>query len=614
MMDISPRIKRYKLLICIFLAIATLAAFWQVQHNDFISYDDEVYVTENPYVKNGLTWKNIGWALTATVATNWHPITWLSHMLDYELYGLNPSGHHLTSLLIHIANTILLFLVFSRMTGALWKSSFVAALFALHPLHVESVAWVAERKDVLCTFFWIMSLWAYGQYVRRRGVINYFWLILFYTLGLMTKPMLVTLPFVLLLFDYWPMARFASPGLRRQMPGDRNLMALIWEKIPLFILSAISSAITIFAQQAGGAVASLDSIPFKIRAVNAFISYLRYLGKMIWPRKLAVFYPYQDWPIEYAFMAGLLMVGTTVVIIRAARSHPYLLTGWFWYLGTLFPVIGLVHAGSQSIADRYTYIPLIGIFIMVTWGISNVSKLLRHRNIVLVLLSTVVLVACMICSWFQVRYWQNTATLFNHALNVTRNNGVAYLNLGYDLHKQGRLNDAMNYYSKSLEVDPYAQNAHNNIGFILAEQGKVTQAIDHYHAELRLFPKNANAHNNLANALFRQGQMVDAALHYREALRINPDHKNAHYNFGNLLLSQGDLEDAMTHTAEAIRIDPDFSAAYNQIGVILYRQKKIKKAKVFFLKAIQIHPAYTRARKNLKALEVPVQNLGNIKP
>ena len=606
----SYKIRERQLVICILLVMAVLAVYGQVKKHDFINYDDELYVTENHRVKNGLTFKNVIWAFSAGYATNWHPITWLSHMLDYELYGSNPMGHHWTNLQIHAANTILLFLVFNWMTGALWQSSVVAALFALHPLHVESVAWVAERKDVLSAFFWILSMWAYVRYVRRPVASRYLLLIFFYILGLMAKPMLVTLPFVLLLLDFWPLSRFKSTDSQQQTDGRQKLAALIWEKIPLFVFSAISSGITFFVQQKGGAVVSLNAIGFKLRIINALVSYMRYLGKMIWPWKLAVFYPYRQWPIEYGIVSGLLILGVSVMIVRAARSYPYLFTGWFWYLGTLFPVIGLIHAGSQSMADRYTYIPLIGMFILVVWGISDVSKRLRHRNVILVLSSGMVLVTYMICTWFQVRHWQNTLTLFSHTLNVTHNNPVAYFSMGYGLDKQGKFDQAMVYYNKVLEIDSGYKNANNNTGLILARQGKNEAAIDYYHKELGLFPESADVHNNLANALLDQGKLDDAALHYKIALRLNPEHVNAHYNIGNLLLRQGNYKDAMAYLSAAIKIKPDFAGAYNQIGVILFRQQKIEKAIVFFSKAIQINPDYIRAHKNLEVLKQRSENYG----
>ena len=594
------KIGRRELIICLCLVSACLLVYWQVQHNDFINYDDELYVTQNPHVTQGLTGENMVWAFSSGYATNWHPLTWLSHMLDCELYGLNPRGHHWTNLQIHVANTLLLFLIFNWMTGALWPSSFVAAMFALHPLHVESVAWIAERKDVLSTFFWMLSIWAYVRYVRRPAVKGYLVLILFYTLGLMSKPMVVTLPFVLLLLDFWPLARLDFTNFRRQGSGRKKVASLFYEKLPLFAFSAISSGITFFVQQHGGAVASLESLPFKIRIVNVWISYLRYLIKMIWPRNLAVFYPFPQWPVEYAVVSALVIVGVSLLVVRAASRHPYLLTGWFWYLVTLFPVIGLIHVGSQSMADRYSYIPLTGIFILTAWGIADLSKQMRHRRMVLATSAGAVLIAYMICTWFQVGYWQNSITLFTHALDVTQHNSVAYFSLGQALDKQGQFEKAIENYRKSLEITPHYKNAHNNIGFILARRGNLQAAIDQYSAELMYFPDNADAHNNMANALFDQGRIDEAASQYLQALQIDPEHANAHYNFGHLLLRQGKYKDAMIHSAQAIRINPGFAAAYNQIGIILFRQQKIERAAVFFEKALQINPAYAVARKNLK--------------
>jgi len=372
MIDNNFKIRRQKLIICLFLVAVTLMVYLQSTNHDFVSYDDVSYVTENPNIKAGITLEGILWAFTSGHAANWHPLTWISHMLDCELYGLNPTGHHWTNIQIHVANTILLFLVLSWMTGALWQSSLVAALFAVHPLHVESVVWVAERKDVLCTLFWILSMWAYAGYVRYSTKIHYVSSIILFTFGLMAKPMIVTLPFVFLLLDYWPLKRFQSGQSGHGKILQQRLVALglVWEKIPFFILSAASSVATYIVQQSGGAVKHLDAIPFHARIGNAMVSYASYIGKMIWPINLAVFYPFPETiPLWQAAGAGVLLASVTVLVFRAACSKPYLAVGWLWYIGTLVPVIGLVQVGSQSMADRYTYIPLIGLFIIVVWGL-----------------------------------------------------------------------------------------------------------------------------------------------------------------------------------------------------------------------------------------------------
>ena len=413
---------RYDFLVCLFLVIATLAVYWQVRNYSFVNYDDHMYVTQNHNVQAGLTLESITWSFTTIQASNWHPLTWISHMLDCQLYGMNPGRHHLTNVLLHILNSLLLFLVFMRMTGKLWQSGFVAALFALHPLHVESVAWISERKDVLSTFFWMLSLWGYLRYVERPGACRYLLLFFLFILGLMTKPMLVTLPFVLLLLDYWPLNRFqfGSSGdcnYSIQRPFD---FGLVWEKTPLFLLAAVSSVMTYIVQKSGGAVNSLATIPFHDRIANAIVSYVSYIGKMIWPDNLAVFYPYPKsillWKVAGA---GLLLVVVSVVIFRMVRTKPYFAVGWLWYIGTLVPVIGLVQVGSQGMADRYTYVPLIGIFVIIAWGVPDFMPKWRYKKIGFTVTIAAILAIIMITTRLQIRYWSDSLTLFKHAFEVT---------------------------------------------------------------------------------------------------------------------------------------------------------------------------------------------------
>ena len=413
-----------------------------MRHFSFVNYDDPQYVTANYDVQAGLTFESIRWSFTATHANNWHPLTWLSHMLDCQIYGMNPGHHHMTNVLFHILNTLLLFFIFKRISESIWKSAFVAALFALHPLHVESIAWVAERKDVLSTFFWMLTLWSYAGYVERPRLDKYLLLILFYILGLMAKPMLVTLPFVLLLLDYWPLKRFHLKSSDNENPEVQRTFyfGLILEKIPLFLLSAASGIVTYLVQKSSGAVSSLDAIPFHDRIANALVSYVVYIGKMIWPHNLAVLYPYPRsialWKIVGA---GLLITLITVLVLRLLRSKPYLAVGWLWYLGTLVPVIGIVQVGSQAMADRYTYVPLIGIFIMITWGISDWVSKRHYRRFGLFMVTAVILSLLMITSRLQVKYWSNSVMLFDHAIDVTGENSTAQLNLGEALAEQGNI-------------------------------------------------------------------------------------------------------------------------------------------------------------------------------
>ena len=484
-MDKSPHIKS-SILVCLVLVVATGLAYWQVLHHDFVNFDDHYYVTENDRVQAGLTPEGFIWAFTTTDASNWHPLTWLSHMLDCELYGLNPGGHHLTNLLFHLASTLLLFIVFTRMTAALWRSALVAILFALHPLHVESVAWVAERKDVLSTLFWILTMWAYLHYVRHGGFKRYLLVLVAFTLGLMAKPMLVTLPFVLLLLDYWPLGRYqfgqsgaashtamsASIVPRRSRSGA---LALVLEKTPLLALAAISSVVTYLVQQSGQAMQYMETLPLTVRIANALVSYVAYIGKTIWPANLAVFYPHPGYtlPMWQAAGAGLLLVFISIVTIRSMSRYPYLAVGWLWYLGTLVPVIGLVQVGEQAMADRYTYVPLIGLFIIAAWGLWDLEKKWHRQKIVFAL---ILLLPLTVCTWRQLHYWRDSISLWEHALAVTKKNALAHNNLGGAFEEEGNAEKAIANFYEALRHDPEYLIARNNLGLALFREGKITEA------------------------------------------------------------------------------------------------------------------------------------------
>jgi len=506
---------KYKSLrICLALALVTFAVFWQVQRNEFVDYDDDKYVVKNPYVQGGLNLKSIEWAFTATRASNWHPLTWLSHTLDCKLFGLNPKWHHLVNLLFHIVNTLLLFLVFKDMTGALWQSAYVAALFALHPLHVESVAWVAERKDVLSTMFWLLMMAAYLRYVRQHNLIWNTVTLLLFALGLMAKPMLVTLPFVLLLLDYWPLER-----LNRQA---------IFEKIPFWGLSAISSIITFFAQQKGGAITGADMLALRIRFANAIVSYTRYVGKMIWPTKLAVLYPYQIDRLLFlkAVAAGLALLAVTMLIIRLSARHRYLAVGWFWYLGTLVPVIGLVQVGSQTFADRYTYIPLTGLFIIVAWASPELLAGWRHKKALLIAAAAIILPALSICTHIQLRCWRNSTSLFEHTLKTVSDDGTINYNLGNVLQSQGKFEEATTHYRQAVKIKPNYIKALNNLGNILAERGKFDEAVDYFNQGLHFEPNDVWLRYNLAVTLLSEGKPGEAANEFNYALQLAVAEKN----------------------------------------------------------------------------------------
>ena len=607
--DISDR--QLKLMISLFLIFAIIITYGQVRNFDFVDFDDGLYITENIHVQKGLTIEGLIWAFTSFHSANWHPMTWFSHMLDCELYGLNPMGHHWTNIQLHMANTLLLFLILQMMTGAIWRSAFVAGLFALHPLHVESVAWVAERKDVLSTFFWLLTMLAYLRYVKKPVLIRYFMVLIFFVLGLMSKPMLVTLPFVLLLLDLWPLRRFRFENNRLSQSSGKTCFdfkgasRLIVEKIPFFILVVISCSLTFFAQKGGGALVPLASLSLKPRIANALISYVSYVFKAIWPGNLAVYYPYpaDTFPVWQICGAALLIVSVFCGAICLLRQYRYVAVGLFWYFGTLIPVIGLVQVSDQAMADRYTYIPLTGLFITVAWGVSDLLVKWRYQKIFLGVSAVIILSALTVCTFFQASHWRNTITLFENAVKVTENNYKALNNLGAALIDKGKPDEALLYFAEALRINPQKTDARNNLANVLSAQGKLDEAVSHYKEAIRINPEHADAHYNLANVLSAQRKLDEAVLHYKEAIEINPEYAKAYYHLGNILINQKKVKEAMFHFAEAIRINPDYAEAYNKIGLILAWQGKYKKAKVFFLKAIQVRPNYMEARKNIAILE-----------
>jgi tetratricopeptide (TPR) repeat protein len=631
--------RRKDILVCLFLLIATLIVYSQAKNYEFVDYDDDLYLTENVRVKKGLSVDNILWAFKTTTVSNWHPITWLSHMLDIELYGLNPGAHHQTNVIFHLFNALLLFLILRKMTGGLWQSGFVAALFALHPLHVESVAWVSERKDVLSTFFWLLTMFSYARYAAHPGVGRYLPVVGFFILGLMAKPMLVTLPFVLLLLDYWPLRRIqsnpAGGGIgftKKQLPG----LFLIWEKIPLFLLALASSVVTYMVQKKGGAVGSMEIYPFTARVANALVSYVKYLGKMIWPAKMAAFYPHPSvLPIWQVVGAGVLLGLITFVAIRSFRQRPWFIVGWLWFLGTLVPVIGLVQVGLQAMADRYTYIPLIGVFIIVAWGVPGLLPKWRHKERLLGLTATAVLIALSITSWTQIQYWKNSHALFKHALDVTENNYLAHnafgnalkeegkgneairhylsalemkpdyaaphYSIGHTLATQGKYDDAINHFQKALQIKPDYAAVHDNLGYVLTQQGKVAEAIFHYLEAVRLKPDDAAVHNRLGLAMEKVGQFDNAISHFYTAVKINPFFAEAHFNLGHALMSRGRLNEAIKHYSAAILLKPDFANAQFELATVLLKKGNFSEASKHYLEVLRVNPDHAGAHNDLGA-------------
>jgi len=623
---------KYKcvLIINLFLILVTLTAFWQVGNHGFVDYDDNQYITENSPIQSGLTARGIHWAFTTGHAANWHPLTWISHMLDIQLFGLKPQRHHLTNLLFHIANVLLLFFALRRMTKALWQSAFVAALFALHPLHVESVAWVAERKDVLSTFFFMLTLIAYHYYTTRRDLKSYLAVIICFALGLMAKPMLVTLPFLLLLLDYWPIARFResqsvqptpkeenSPVSMRkkkgkagkrtpkiivemETPGSNTLQwasirPLILEKIPLFGFTILSCTATYIVQKTGTAVGSLEFYTPVMRISNAFVSYLIYITKMVWPDDLAVFYPYPGLPpLPQVLGAALLLIVVTFAVFRAARRFPYLPVGWLWFTGTLIPVIGIVQVGSQAMADRYTYVPSIGLFIIAAWGIPEVFRKRRHGKAVLAVSAALCLLCLLVLTRTQVGYWQDSITLFDHALNVTKDNYYIRNVLGDARYRIGDHRQAIEDYGKAIEINPRNIDSYNNRGKAYNLLGDNIRAIEDYDRVININPRYAEAYFNRGNAFSSMLTYNSAIKDFDMAIEINPRYAQAYNNRGTCYMALGNSAQAMKDYHKAIDIDPNYSDAYCNLGIYYKISGDYQRAIDYFNKSVLINPEHIK--------------------
>jgi protein O-mannosyl-transferase len=584
---------RPDILICLFIVLTTFSVYWQLHGNEFIKFDDDLYF-ENRHLRAGLTIDNIKWAFSFTKkeGTYWHPLTWISLMFDSQLFGIDSGMYHITSLIFHIANSLLLFLVFKRMTGDLWKSAFVAVLFALHPLNVESVAWATQRPNILSTLFWMFTMLAYIHYTNQPGIFRYFLILISFIMGLMAKPMLITLPFVFLLIDYWPLGRFQLPSSMKEFKrniiriksdisncqsaviGQRSatLLYLFLEKIPFLILSVISVFLTI---KSIGVVVSTELIPLELRIANALVSYVRYIEKLIWPNNLAILYPFRMVPYWQAVGAGLVLVCLTVFILRVVRTKPFLTVGWLWYLGVLIPVIGIVQTGLQpAMADRYAYISFIGLYVIIAWSLPGLLSVSRYKMVLLTTTAISLLILLMATTFKQVQYWKNSITLFEHTIDVTNQNNAIHNNLGVVLKERGRTEDAIKHYTEALRIKPDYSHAHNNIGYALADQGKINAAIKHYKMALKYKPDYAHAYNNLGNALASQGMAKEALSHYAKALRIKPDYAEAYNNIGVSLYSLGNLEEAIIQFKEALRIKPDYGDARYNLTAVLKKQNK----------------------------------------
>jgi Flp pilus assembly protein TadD len=569
-------------LIYFILAASALLVFWQVRNFDFANYDDNVYVFENQHVLNGITGDGIIWSFATDYASNWHPLTWLSLMLDCQLFGPSPGWMHLMNLFFHLANTLLLFAVLKKMTGSLWPSAFVAAVFALHPMHVESVVWITERKDVLSTFFLFLTMWAYVRYVEKIKFKWYLAAIALFILGLMAKPMLVTLPFLLLLLDYWPLNRLmpqtitaAAHRRGKSAPASDNpptLYRIIIEKIPFFILASISSAVTFLIQRSGGAVVDAASFPLYNRFANALLSYVRYIAKMFWPRNLTVFYPFNAASIPFWQVAicALLLLVISVLVVYLGRNQRYLTLGWFWFVGTLIPVIGIVRVGSQAYADRYTYIPYIGLFIMLAWLGPQLLSNQPQRKTVLSLSMILSLVSLGICAYRQVSYWNNNVTLFSHAIEVTQNNWLAYNNLGAAYSGLGRDSEAIDACQRAIKIRPDCAEAYNNLGNAYSNLSRYSEAIDAFNRAIEIKPDYAKAYNNLGVAYGGLGRYQQEIEVYQQAIKIRPDYAQAYNNLGAAYTNLGRYSEAIDAYQQAIKIRPDYAEAHYNLGYVYF--------------------------------------------
>jgi tetratricopeptide (TPR) repeat protein len=633
-------------IISLLLVAVTVCIYWSVGTHDFTHYDDPDYVTENPHVQAGLTASGIVWAFSKTVSeegTYWHPVTWLSHMLDCEIFGLRPGPQHLMNLAFHAANVVLLYFVLLRLTGSPLRSAMVAALFALHPLQVDTVAWIAERKNVLSTLFWLLTTLAYVRYARKPDTRRYALVFVLYALGLMSKPMLVTVPCVLLLLDYWPLRRVQAKWAIPQTAGASapEFVAatpgrLIIEKLPLFALALISGIITIIGHQRIGLLATTEQLPLSGRFISSLVSYAAYLKKAVWPADLAVFYPLpKHWPVQEIVGAAVVLAIVTILALKFLRQKPFLAVGWFWFLGTLVPVIGILQVSDQAMADRWAYVPLIGMFVVVVWAASDLLSGRPYAKQVLSVSAAAVLITLAVVTHRQLGYWQDTKTLFQHALAVTTNNAVAHNGLGDELYHEGKYKEseaeflealriapnslrslsglgvlyfhegntdkAMSYFNTVLQKNPHYSDAHYELGNIFASQGKYAEAADQYAAAIRSRPDLADAHNNLGAMLLRLGRQSEAMDEFKTALRLRPNFPEAHVQLGRLLASMGRRDAARLEFEEAVRLKPDFVFARIQLGLILGQSGEINAAVVQFLDAIKYDPTNATAFYNLGA-------------
>lgn len=613
---LPPPPGKSNLIVCLLLVLTTLVLYNPVNRHPFVNYDDDRYVTENPHVRQGLTSATIAWALTSTEQANWHPVTWMSHALDVSLFRMNPAGHHLTSVALHILNALLLYLLLAQATGRMWPSLFVALLFALHPIQVESVAWIAERKNVLCTLFLLLAFWAYGRYAQRPSVSRYIAVAAAFALGLMSKPMVITLPFVLLLIDYWPLGRIAGwtqPSAAfpvQQFPARR----LVFEKIPLLAMSVAGALITMSTQQAGGAVRSTEQFSFGVRVANAVYAYAMYLWKTVCPLKLAPLYPHPGASLGAGTVAlsAIVLVAITALAFRF-RERRYLLAGWLFFLGTLVPVIGLVQVGDQAMADRYAYIPLIGIFVMISFAAADLVEVgtgrqAENRRSTLrygvIACGAVVLVLLGVTTRTQIGYWQTNVGLWSHALAVTEKNFVAEDNLGGALILEGKTAEAHPHFVRASEINPRDPMSQSNLGVWLFEQGQFDAAIQHYKRTIELTSDRglvSNAYAGMGSAYRMLGDRLGAREAYEQSLRTNPNQASAWLGLGILAEGDGRLDEAVRDLSRAAELQPH-PQTFVRLGDVLGRDGRRSEARDAYQQALKLDPEFQSAKEALAHL------------
>ncbi len=593
---------RSALLLAVVLLIMTLTAFRDLRSASFVKLDDDACVTDNRFVQEGLSGDNVKRAFSTTLIGNYIPLAQLSHMLDCELYGLNAGWHHITSVIIHALNALLLFAFLLKATGAAWRSFMVAALFAIHPLHVESVAWIAERKDLLCAFFWFAGLLAYAFYTEKRTIFRYSLVLTAFILGLLSKPMILTFPFLLLLLDVWPLGRWQLFEGRSRSGIPRFLMPpiqLITEKIPLLILVPVFSVVALSAQE--GAIATVRSVPMGHRISNALISYSQYLGSMIFPSCLTPFYPLPPvtpsiWKV---LLCGTLLLVISWAVLRFGKDKSHLTTGWFWYLGTLVPVIGLLQIGLQARADRYTYVPLVGIFILITWGSAAIASAGKPARSIVVTTSAVVLAVLTFLSGVQAGYWKDSETLFAHTLACTSDNSFIHYNMGLVLADKGRTDEAEAHFREVIRIDLLSLDAYINLGKILACEGRYAEALEIYGSALKISPDSKILLSNLGDALIRSGRPAEAAVLCRKAIQTDPDFYEGRCNLGIALASSGEYNEAIAQFREAVRLRPDSAEALNNLGLALSRAGDQAAAIEQYEKAISAAPENVDSYRNM---------------